>query len=423
MFLMGAFFLVFLLGYFVYRENLFPKKYIEAALLPAQQVLAVPHHLYPIVYDETGVKIGDAGKMQPGLTLISTYWSDFDWQAGIKLVDTDGRVMHQWSTNPASIWPESDNARRQADNYVHGTYLFDNGDVVFNIEYAGMVRMNSCGEILWKLDYSTHHSVFRDDDGNFWVSGNITRAVDPDGEEYIKDYPGLNLPVYEDVAIQVSPEGQILREIPLFKVIYDNGLQRYIAKHGAPRRGDILHLNDVEALGAADADKYPMFDAGDLLLSFRFIDLVVVMDPDTGRVKWFDSNSTIEQHDPDFMGDGRIGIYDNNVGYTPRGDMLGGSRIVAVRPDTGTIEQLLPRTDKQKYSSKTGGKWQQLANGNLLLVEARAGRAFEVTASGDVIWQWFTEHFDDSLVPEVLEATRYDLTADDIAAWQCSTPG
>lgn len=423
LFLIGAFFLIFLFGYFVNRENLFPKQYIEAALLPAQQALAVPHHLYPKVYEETGVKIRAAEKMQPGLTLISSYWSDFGWRAGIKLIDAGGQVAHQWSTNPADIWPGSDNVRRQADNYVHGTYLFANGDIVFNIEYAGMVRMNSCGEIIWKLDYSTHHSLFRDDDGNFWASGNISRAAGPEGDEYIQDYPGLNLPIYEDVVVKVSPEGQILREIPLLKVVYDNDLQRYISKHGAPRRGDILHLNDVEVLSATVADKYPLFAAGDLLLSFRFVDLVVVMDPDTGRVKWFDSDTTIEQHDPDFMGDGRIGTYDNNVGYTPRGAMLGGSRIVAVRPDTGAIEQLLPRTGKQSYSSKTGGKWQQLDNGNLLLVEARAGRAFEVTASGDVIWQWFNEHFDDALVPEVLEATRYDLTADDVATWQCNASG
>ena len=63
LFLIGAFFLIFLFGYFVNRENLFPKQYIEAALLPAQQALAVPHHLYPKVYEETGVKIRAAEKI------------------------------------------------------------------------------------------------------------------------------------------------------------------------------------------------------------------------------------------------------------------------------------------------------------------------------------------------------------------------
>ena len=57
------------------------------------------------------------------------------------------------------------------------------------------------------------------------------------------------------------------------------------------------------------------------------------------------------------------------------------------------------------------------------MTDARAGRAFEVTPLGEVIWQWFNEHYDGSLVAEILEATRYALNADDVAAWQCSLSG
>ncbi len=46
------------------------------------------------------------------------------------------------------------------------------------------------------------------------------------------------------------------------------------------------HANDAEPLPKEYADAFPQFDAGDLLISFRNINLVFVASPTTGEIKW-----------------------------------------------------------------------------------------------------------------------------------------
>ena len=156
------------------------------------------------------------------------------------------------------------------------------------------------------------------------------------------------------------------------------------------------------------------------MVSLRQIDLVFVVDPATGKVKWADSQSWIMQHDPDFIGDGWIGVFDNNRDLTERGTMMGGSRIIAVRPHTGEQKMLYPVEGAAPFYTEFGGKWQTLANGNMLITEARAARVFEATPAGETVWEWVNPRYDDRLVPEVMEGTRYPYTADQVAAWPCS---
>jgi arylsulfotransferase ASST len=75
------------------------------------------------------------------------------------------------------------------------------------------------------------------------------------------------------------------------------------------------------------------FEAGDLLISLRTIDLVAVVDPDDYRVKWWSNGPWIGQHDPDFASDGTISVYNN----TGRGRVLiavpGEGRAIEVSAD------------------------------------------------------------------------------------------
>ena len=224
-----------------------------------------------------------------------------------------------------------------------------------------------------------------------------------------------------------SPEGEILEDIGLLKVLYDNNLQRYIPKISKRRNGDILHLNDIDILSEELAGQYPLFDAGDLAISLRHLHMVLVMSPNTGVVKWYDTDPWIEQHDPDFTGDGWITVFDNNKAFDPaagpgRGRMLGGSRLVAAQPHTGAIEVIYPQKKQDLFYSKLGGKFQQLDNGNLLITETKAGRVFEITSEGQLVWEWINAPTEQQQVAEVMEGTRYALTPKDVASWSCQSP-
>ena len=181
-----------------------------------------------------------------------------------------------------------------------------------------------------------------------------------------------------------------------------------------------MHLNDVEPLSGSMAAEYPRFDAGDLLVSLRDLHLVFVFDPETRTVKWHASDPFIRQHDPDFLGDGRIGVFDNNPDGTHRGTVLGGSRIVVLRPPSDSTSILFPTDRSETFYTEAAGKWQRLNNGNLLLTEAQAGRVVEVGPNGAPVWEWTREPHG-SKVPQILDGTRYDLTPKEVNAWSCSS--
>ncbi|MGV6849200.1 MAG: arylsulfotransferase family protein [Marinibacterium sp.] len=405
--------LVFFAGIATAYLKLAPYRFAVQAWDNVKTLLQEPDRLMPVVHDFEGVRVHDAEAVAPGVTLITSYFPEFDWQAGIRLIGTDGTVLHRWTLDPAAVF-----GTKKTFPYIHGAHLFPNGDVLVNYEFIGMARISRCGEVLWSFsDPWAHHSISPAEDGTFWVSGN--RALTSRDGRTEKLLQILGLPVYEDLFLQVSADGEILKEISSIEVFDKNDLNSVMLRTGRHFAGDVFHLNDIEALPADMADAYPLFAAGDIAVSLRDLHLVMVLDPDTLEVKWHSFSDTLFQHDVDFIGDGWIGIFDNNFDKTERGDLLGGSRIVAIQPHTGKRKILFPTPASPPFYTKWSGKWQKLPNGNLLLTEARAGRALEVDAQGVPVWEWGMDRYSAHEVPEVMEATRYPLSAEDVAAWTC----
>lgn len=141
---------------------------------------------------------------------------------------------------------------------------------------------------------------------------------------------------------------------------------------------DPTHLNDVEWLLQSMGDAYPLFEAGNLLVSLRNVHLVFVLDPETKTVKWHTSDPLVMQHDPDLIGDGWVGIFDNNRDFTKRGRMQGGSRVVALQPHTDSTRLLFPTPRSDPFYTEARGKWQVLENRNFLLTENLLRRTYSL---------------------------------------------
>lgn len=417
--------LAFLYGYGSAVFRWFPSSFLDRAVQQGQRYVSPPGFTAPRVYEREGTRVVEPDQIQPGLTLVSKNWDSFDWQQGLKLIDRDGSTVHEWPVDLEQVFPDSALAGAERDprpvseHPLHGVHLFPDGDVLLNLEYAGVARLDACGRVLWRLPAGNHHSIHRAEDGSFWTPAasaepRRTSPGHPDG------FPGLDRPVYHDQILRVSEDGAILQSFNVLDLLYTNGLERQIVKARRSYSDDPTHLNDVEPLPVALADEYPLFEAGDLLVSLRNLDLVLVFDPETERVKWHKSHPFIAQHDPDFMGGGWIGVFDNNTDGSRRGTMLGGSRIVALQAHTDSTRVLFPSSESEPFYTEIMGKWQRLANGNLLLTESRAGRIVEVAPDGRTVWEWIGEPYGDDRTAEVTEGTRYGLTRRDVASWPCS---
>lgn len=417
--------LAFLYGYGTTTFGWFPRGHLDDAVKQAHRFASPPEYLWPSVHDRAGVRAVDAGSMQPGLTLLVTWSNEAGWRPVMELIDQEGRTLHEWHVDPDQFleagasrtagYPVGDISERA----LHGVQLLPGGDVVANLDYVGTVRLDACSRVQWLLPSGNHHSIARADDGSFWIpaSSPVTRTASPAHPDGI---PGLRQPVYMDWMLRVSPEGAVLDSLHVLDLLYRNNLQRHIFKAALTDTSDITHLNDIEPLSQSLASDFPDFETGDVLLSLRNLDLVLVVDPHTRQVKWHESHPFLMQHDPDFLEDGWIGVFDNNSDGSLRGEILGGSRIVAVQPHTDSVKKLFPTSRSDPFHTHMMGKWQRLKNGNLLLTEARVGRVVEVAPDGRTVWEWVAERHGESLVAEVTEGTRYDLTREDVASWPCS---
>ena len=246
---------------------------------------------------------------------------------------------------------------------------FDGGDL--------MARIDACGKPVWTREGIFHHSMTVADDGSIWV----WRA---EGSHYAQYHYLLNfdaetgatireIGLIEDIIQRLGPNAFVFGVRPDYPF-------RHLRADPEDRDSDLFHPNDVDVLSAALAPQFPLFEAGDLLLSFREISLVAVVAPDTAEMKWWNVGPWIKQHDPDFLPDGRISVYSNNTARR-RSDIL------KIDPTTRAVSSDLYGGAARFYSAEMGSHQYQ-PNGNVLITVPGEGRVLLVSASGDPIMEF-----------------------------------
>jgi hypothetical protein len=150
--------------------------------------------------------------------------------------------------------------------------------------------------------------------------------------------------------------------------------------------GDNLHLNDVETFDRTSESG--LFEFGDVVVSLRNIHTVLVFDPETLKIKYYRTGGFIRQHDPDFVDANTLLLYDNN---DVRRDGMGESRILQIDAARDEVSVVYPQSGNEPFFSRIMGKYQALPGDRLLIAESTGGRAFEVDASGRVIWEFINQ--------------------------------
>jgi hypothetical protein len=180
---------------------------------------------------------------------------------------------------------------------------------------------------------------------------------------------------------------------------------------------NITHLNDVEIYEMSNAGDGHVFEHGDIMVSLRNLNLILVIDPDTETIKWSRTGPYLRQHDPDFLPDGSILVFDNRMDNAD-GAVFGGSRILAIDPATQDVSVRYEGNGDDLFYTDIMGKHQRLPGGNVLITESQAGRAFEVAQNGEIVWA-YVNRWDEDEVAWISEATRYPAEYADFAEEPC----
>ena len=344
------------------------------------------------------VPVYKADEVQPGLTMITGLGPART--LFIKVINFNGDVINQWDIDWHKIWPDATHLsadvipRGKPGTHIHGSRLMDNGDIVFNFDYLGLVRLDTCGNTIFRLPYTTHHAVNVDDNGDIWTPLDVIQT------ELIPGYPHYLPPYHEATVARISPQGELLQTISLLKLLKDNGYDGLMNLATLidlmPRvsgDGDVYHLNDVEVFPRSLPEG--VFKHGDVMVSMRNINTVLVFDPKALKIRFVSTGRFIRQHDPDFIDGNHFSVYDNNsmVTLLPHPPLKkrspdNHSKIVIVSALDGSVTPYFKGHKDLPFYSRVMGKHQWLANGNLLIVEPMNGRSIELNPQGQPVWEY-----------------------------------
>ncbi|WP_397543465.1 arylsulfotransferase family protein [Roseovarius salis] len=400
---------------------------VKAMTLAADIVRSRPGILQPTVYEGEGVVTHEAGVAQDGVTLVQGL---LPGGAQIRMVDMEGNEIHRWRVDFFDIWPDPDhvvpaaNIPKSRHNYhTQGFWPRADGSVLVNVSDLGAVLLDRCSRPVWTVDRMTHHSVTPAPGGKFWVPSHIpvhdTPAqlfpADTGPEETARQLVGTGKN-YNNSVLLVNAKGEVEKEFSVLAAIHDAGLEHalYASRKEVP--ADPTHLNDIEIVTPALAAKIAAVEPGDILVSLRDMHMLAILDRDDGRLKWHRQGPWVRQHDPDIMPDGTIEIFNNRYrGLDPTVDT---SQIVSFDPATGQTDVLHPVGDDDSFYSVIMGAHQRLGNGNVLITESLAGRVFETTPAGRVVWDYRLP-YDDEVASLIEVSMRFGPDYFDVKDWTC----
>jgi hypothetical protein len=323
------------------------------------------------------------------------------------LINMRGETVHQWYTPFKTVWydllPRLRVPLKESEVYFNDGHLYPNGDLLVLVEGPGnarrlaesygLVKLDKESRVLWKYTAGCHHGFDVGEDGTIYaLTYDFVKELPP-GMEYIPT------PCIVDCVDVISSDGKLVKRLPLLDAFRNSPfaallstlekpwLFRDLTPPDAPmqaaqdemRRRDVLHTNTVKVLSRALAPKFPAFKAGQLLISPRHLDALAVLDPDSGKVVWGARGPWHAQHDPSFLDNGHLLLFDN-LG-SPRG-----ARVLEYDPQTQAFPWSYPDDNGTRFFSRIRGATQRLANGNTLIVNSGEGELFEVTPGREVVW-------------------------------------
>ena len=318
-------------------------------------------------HHNTGLIYHSPQRALDGYTLVSTRGGTWT-----NLIDMKGNICHRWE---------------DLDGIMYAR-LLPNGNLLLRSGVADEAEgMGGSSKSLKELDWESnvvweykntmlHHDFRRLSNGNTialaWEILPESVAVNVIGG-YVDENSATHM--YGDKIIEVDPKGNLVKEVRLWENLdFDQDQICFLEN-----RKEWTHANSLD-----------FTNDGDFLVSFRQTSTIGIVDNETGVYKWkWGPGKVSHQHNPNMLSNGNILLFDK--GAHRRG--MNYSRLIEVNPSTDEIEWEYLGDPAMSFYSYNISNAERLPNGNTLVCEGAPGRLFEITSSGDIVWEYISPHF------------------------------
>jgi hypothetical protein len=363
------------------------------------------HSWYPLRHDKKGLVIHDKAKSSAGVT----FYVDSVLQKA-RLLAMDGSQLYEWHRPYSQVWePGGTITDPIGDQDVAWEFAwpFPNGDllVIFRANYKvpygyGMAKLDKDSNVIWRNIDSFHHELDVAPDGRIFAMSQTISERDVEG------LPWIEAPMVEDFLVELDSDGKALRRFSVFDAFLNSDFATYLFSTPPSNVGDYLHVNSIEYLTETRADALPFAKAGQVLVSLRNPGIVAVVDFDEAKVVWAMQGPWKLQHDPNILDNGNLLVFDNQGHMGPGGV----TRVVEFDLQQQKPVWVYSGDADQPFQSLKRGSHDRLPNGNTLITESHAGRIFEVTMEGKIVWEYHTPErwrSTEPFIPYLRYARRY----------------
>ncbi|MBI1336083.1 MAG: hypothetical protein GC164_03870 [Phycisphaera sp.] len=313
-----------------------------------------------------------------------------------KLIDMNGRVVHQWLVDP-----------NREKGFIHRARLLPDGKLM--LLFGKHKRAGHVAEFDWEGNETwayeptgvPHHDFWPTDRGTVFLICNTD--LPPEAKAKITDPVRRDLKIIGDELIEVDRDKRVLWRWVQHEHLDVNRCNPMPANRdwtGGPDNNTITDWTHTNTIQELPPNKW--FDAGDkrfkpgnILQSLRQLDTISIIDRDSGNVVWSytgDYKGGLSgQHEPHMIekglpGEGNILVFDN--GASPLKDLAhcGCSFVLEIDPSDNSLVWVYENGDK--FFSRFTANCQRLPNGNTLILESLFRRLFEVTPGKEIVWEF-----------------------------------
>ncbi len=314
-------------------------------------------------FQDGGINTYDKNRSTDGFTLFAPLRHDKAY-----IINMDGEVVNQWQLNLGGV-----NRCQLTDE---GNLFINEGTEDGPPLYAGKAgRLREYdwdGNLVWEhIDNNHHHDGRRLPNGNnlyiAWDEFDDATAAKVQGGLPGTEKDGI---IYGDSIREINPDGEVVWEWTTRDLDFD----QFPICPLCPR-AEYAHANTCSPL-----------PNGDVMVSFRVLNLLIVIDRETKQVKWHHHDMTFgHQHDCHLLENGNVLVFAN--GFHGRDvDMY--STIREFNFDThSTVWEFRANPITSFFSANISGV-QRLWSGNTLICEGNRGCLFEVTPEGEIVWEF-----------------------------------